>query len=148
MKKMHLIWVVLAGFLCLNLPGQMIQSGEPDLTVGEKLERQIWADMKAKNWDAVAQKLAAGFQSVHQDGSRDRATELKLIQKLNLGDYTLNDFQVTRNGENLIVTYFVTVDESIAGKRLSKKPAARLSVWSKNAGGWQWITHANLNPLK
>jgi len=33
---------------------------------------------------------------------------------------------------------------TIDGKQLPPKPAYRLSVWKKGAGGWQWISHANL----
>jgi hypothetical protein len=39
---------------------------------GEKMERQMWADFKAKEWKAVESKIADGFQSVHPDGPRDR----------------------------------------------------------------------------
>ena len=31
--------------------------------------------------------------------------------------------------------------------KLPPKPAYRLSVWNKGAGGWQWISHANLAPI-
>jgi len=31
----------------------------------EKLEKQMWEDIKAKNWKAVESKIAEGFQSVH-----------------------------------------------------------------------------------
>ena len=43
---------------------------------GEKMERQMWADFKAKNWKAVESKIAEGFQSIHPDGARDRAGEI------------------------------------------------------------------------
>ena len=42
----------------------------------------------------------------------------------------------------------VSVEETIEGKRLSTKPAARLTIFLKTDSGWQWIAHANLNPLK
>jgi len=115
---------------------------------GEKLERQMWADIKARNWAAVESKIAPGFQSVHQDGARDREVQIELIKGLNLGEYTLSNFQVTQNGPVIIVTYSVAVEETIGGKCLPKRSAARLSVWLKTDSGWQWITHANLNPLK
>jgi hypothetical protein len=52
---------------------------------GEKMERQMWEDIKAKNWKAVEGKIADGFQSVHPDGARDRANEISLIENLNIG---------------------------------------------------------------
>ena len=42
----------------------------------------------------------------------------------------------------------VSVEETIEGKRLSSKPDTRLTIFLKTDSGWQWIAHANLNPLK
>jgi hypothetical protein len=52
---------------------------------GEKMEKQMWEDIKAKNWEMVENKIAEGFQSVHPDGARDRASEISLIKNLNVG---------------------------------------------------------------
>jgi len=114
---------------------------------GEKMERQMWADFKAKNWKEVESKIADGFQSVHPDGARNRAGEISLIEKLNLGDVALSNFKSTTTGDNIVVTYMIAVQETIDGKQLSRKPAPRLSVWKKGTSGWQWICHANLNPI-
>jgi uncharacterized protein DUF4440 len=117
------------------------------MSEGEKLERQMWADFKAKDWKAVESKIAEGFQSIHPDGARDRAGEISLIEHLNLGEVTLSNFKSTMNGENIVVTYIIAVQETIDGRRLSRKPSSRLSVWKKEQSGWQWIGHANLNPI-
>ena len=64
---------------------------------------------------------------------------------MNLGDFTLSNFKSTVVGDNIVVTFTMTVAQTIDGKQLSPKPAYRLSVWKKGAGGgWQWISHANL----
>ncbi len=107
----------------------------------------MWADVKAENWPAVEARLAPAFQSVHPDGARDRTREIALLKGLKLGDYLLKDFMVTRSGNDLIVSYSVTVQETIDAKRLSTKPSMRLSIWTKTGAGWQWIAHANLNPM-
>ncbi len=114
---------------------------------GEKLERELWADVKAKDWQAIKSKIAPGFQSVHQDGSRNREQEIKLIKGLNIRSFELSEFKVTEIGPTSIVTYSASVVETIDDKRLSKKPAERLSVWQKTENGWMWIAHANLKPL-
>ncbi|MBI4469642.1 MAG: nuclear transport factor 2 family protein [Acidobacteria bacterium] len=114
---------------------------------GEKLERQFWADMKAGNWKAVESRIAPDFQSVHPDGPQGRAGEISLIKGLNLGEYTLTNFTVTQGGDTLVVTYWVSVLETIDGRRLPTKPAMRMSIWKKAQTGWQWIAHANLNPM-
>jgi hypothetical protein len=43
-----------------------------------------------------------------------------------------------------LVAFTMTAAQIIDGKQLPPKPAYRLSVWKKGAGGWQWISHANL----
>jgi Domain of unknown function (DUF4440) len=111
---------------------------------GEKMEKQIWEDIKAKNWQAVESKIADGFQSVHPDGARDRAGEISLIKSLNVGQTALSDLKSTVNGDNIVVTYMISAQETIDLERLPTKPAPRLSVWKKGASGWQWISHANL----
>ena len=110
---------------------------------GEKLERQMAADIKAKNWNVVESRIADGFQSVHPDGPRDRVGEIALLKKMNMGDFTLSNFKSTVVGDNVVVTFTMTVAQTIDGKQLPPKPAYRLSVWKKGASGWQWISHAN-----
>ena len=114
---------------------------------GEKMEKQMWEDIKAKNWKAVENKIAEGFQSVHPDGARDRAGEISLIKNLSVGQIALSDFKSTMNGDNIVVTYMISVQETIDLERLPTKPAPRLSVWKKGASGWQWISQPNLNPI-
>jgi hypothetical protein len=140
-------------FFCLLLAATVAasrlvaQAASPTASEGETLERQMWGDMKAKNWPAVEARIAQAFQSVHPDGVRDRTGEIALIKGLKLGEYMLKDFKVTQNGDDLIVTYWISVQETIDAKGLSTKPAMRLSIWKRTRAGWQWIAHANLNPL-
>ena len=142
--KLVLIWTALLFFCQYATAAEVSKAG---ISEGEKLERQMWADFKAQKWAEVESKIAPGFQSVHQDGVRNREAEIKLIKGLNLGEYTLSNFKVAQNGPTIIVTYTATVQEMIAGEHLDKQ-SERLSVWLKTDKGWQWITHANLVPLK
>ena len=139
----------LAVISCLALSAACLlaQSETPIAANGEKMERQMWADFKAKEWKAVESKIAEGFQSIHPDGARDRSGEIALIENLKLGEFTLSNFKSTVNGDNIVVTYMIAVQETIDQKRLPGKPAPRLSVWKKGTHGWQWICHANLNPI-
>jgi Domain of unknown function (DUF4440) len=135
---------LLASAVCLRAQETPTAAGASE---GEKMERQMWADFKAKDWKAVENKIADGFQSIHPDGARDRAGEISLIEHLKLGEFTLSNFKSTVNGDNIVVTYMIAVHETIDQKRLPTKPAPRLSVWKKGTPGWQWICHANLNPI-
>lgn len=119
-----------------------------DPSVGVKLLRQLWENFKDQDIAALKQLMAPGFQAVHQDGGRDREQELKLLENLDLGEYALSDIEVTRDGPVIITTYFVTTAETIAGERLLKKRAARLTAFLDTDDGWKWIAHANLTPLE
>jgi Domain of unknown function (DUF4440) len=101
-----------------------------------------------KTGTPVEARIARGFQSVHPDGIRDRAGEIALLKKINHGNFTLNNFKSTTIGDNIVVTFTMTVAETIDGKRLPAKPAYRLSVWKKRINGWQWISHANFTPIR
>ena len=115
---------------------------------GEKLERQMASDIQAKNWKEVEARISDGFQSVHPDGVRDRAGEIALLKGMNFGAFTLSNFKSTTIGYNIVVTFTMTVAETIDGKQLPAKPAYRLSVWKKGVNGWQWISHANFTPIR
>src|SRR6266581_6495451 len=95
---------------------------------GEKMEKQMWEDIKAKNWNAVESKIAEGFQSVHPDGARDRASEMSLIKNLNVGRIEFNDSKSTMSGDNVVVTYMISVQEAIKIEQLTTKKNTRLSV--------------------
>ncbi|MBW1771211.1 MAG: nuclear transport factor 2 family protein [Deltaproteobacteria bacterium] len=111
-----------------------MKTSQPEVELGEKLVRQLWADIKDRNTEGAGKMIAQGFQSVHQDGARNREQEIGLIKELDLGKYNLSDFTVTQNGP-------------VIGKRLSTEAAPRLDVFLKTDSGWQLIAHANLKPL-
>jgi hypothetical protein len=144
-QKMPFIFVLSLSVVCLGAQETLPAVGASD---GEKLEGQMANDIKAKNWSAVEARIARGFQSVHPDGIRDRAGEIALLKQMDFGDFTLSNFKSTTIGDNIVVTFTMTVAETIDGKRLPAKPAYRLSVWKKGVNGWQWISHANFAPIR
>lgn len=118
-----------------------------EISLGEKLETQMWEDMKHVNYKAIEEKIAEQFQSVHTFGALTREAEIELIKKLYLGTYEISDLKITENGDTIVVTYLISVREKIENHQLSEKPAPRLSVWKKIDGQWQWIAHANLKEI-
>lgn len=118
-----------------------------DAALGEKLEKQMWEDMKHRNFSAIESNIAAQFQSIHTFGALTREAEIDLIKNLYLGTYEISNFKVTENDDTIVVTYLISVREKIEDKELSAKPAPRLSVWKKINGKWQWIAHANLKEI-
>ncbi len=148
MKVAKFLVIMTIVFLVIGHTGAIAQESNTELSIGENLVHELWNDFKTQNITALQSKIAPGFQSVHEDGARDAEEELKLLKELNLGDYTLSNFRVTEVGSTIIISYFVSVEETIDAQRLSTEPAARLTIFLKTDSGWQWIAHANLNPLK
>jgi hypothetical protein len=118
-----------------------------DTVDGGELESQMWRAIEAKNWPKVDSMLADGFQSAHADGGRDRAGEIALLRTLNPGRVIITESKTTKQGAQVIVTYKISVEETIDGKALSSLPAVRQSVWQYTPTGWKWIAHSNLRPL-
>lgn len=139
--RIALFSVILVSGVCAAYAGDTMSEGE-------KLERKMWTAVMAGDKAAIESMVGPGFQSVHQDGARDRAEELKLLEGLDPSLVKFSNFKVTEQGDTIIVTYDVSVSETIDGKKLpDSAPSPRLSVWLDTPTGWQWIAHANLKPL-
>lgn len=138
MKKL----MVLPGLLILlsALP-LWAQTPAQDAALGEKLVREIFANPSSV-------KLAKAFQAVHERGVRDHDAEVKMLQSIKVSNYTLSGFKVTREANILIVTYTFTGHEIIDDRKMSGKPAPRLSVFINTGREWQWLAHANLIAAK
>lgn len=118
-----------------------------DAALGEKLERTLWEDIRNERWDQVDPRIAAAFQSVHQDGASLAEDEKDLLRKLDLDEYELTKFAVTRSGPVIVVSYKAAVGETLGGQRQPRRASMRQSVWLQSGTSWQWIAHANLNPV-
>lgn len=117
-----------------------------DEAFGERLERQMWNDIRSHNWLKVREALAPSCQQVHFGNVSNQEEILDGMKKLNLSDFTLENFKVTEGPDVYVVTYDATVSETIEGQRISAK-AARLSTWKNNNGKWQWVAHGIIIPV-
>ena len=118
-----------------------------DIT-GKELVQQLWVNFKTNNWEEIEKQMSSGFQSVHQDGTRDKDAQIEILKGLDLSDYTISDYTVTAEGPVIIVTYKITVEETLEGIRLPERTVMRLSAWVKSGDDWKWIIHANLTAMK
>jgi hypothetical protein len=117
-----------------------------DTSQGEVLERKVWDDIKNQKWDSLDNSIAPYFQLALFEGARNKEQFMIRAKTLDLSDYIMNDFNVTEGPDLMVVSYSVSVSETIEGKRLSSK-AVRLSVWQKNKGDWKWVAHSVLIPV-
>ena len=117
-----------------------------DVSQGENLERQMWGYIKDKKWKELDDRIAPYFQSALFTGALNKEKYLDHAKTLNASDYKLTNFVVTEGPGIIVVTYNVSVSETIEGKRLSAN-AARLSVWQNVKDDWKWVAHALLVPV-
>ena len=148
MNLFKLALIITLTFVCTTMTALANQEVATEKDLGEKLLRQLWGAMEKPDMETIEKTISKGFQSVHQYGANNREQEIELIKGLNLGEYSLSNIKITRNGPVIVATYFISVEETIKGKRLLKTPAPRLSVFLKTDSGWEWMAHANLKPLK
>jgi hypothetical protein len=120
---------------------------EGAVPLGEQLVRQFWEAIRTQDVEALEAILAPGFQSIHEDGGRDRSEELALCAGLDIDEYTLTDFVTTREGATIVVTFMASVEETLAGTRTTTDPAARMAVFLMTEDGWRLAAYANLEPM-
>ena len=113
------------------------------MTEGEELVRDLFEKFGKRQWGDLEEFIHPAFQSVHQDGARTKAEEIRILKGLHIGDFSLGNFNVTQDESVMVVTYTVTVQELIDGKHTLANPAQRLTVFVKAPDGWKWLAHAN-----
>lgn len=142
---------MLPAFLLVLLPlghnALSDQTVESDIKLGKRLVSQFWTCAKKQDSKELERMLAPGFQAAHQYGASTRKQELNTLKTLDIRDYIVSNLKVTRNGPVIVATYLVSVEETLKGIRLSKKPAPRLTVFLETTSGWKLIAHANLKSL-
>jgi len=138
---------LLAALLALPVPSGASPAEGTTEELGESLVRQLWDVLATADPESLDHWTAEAFQSVHDDGSRDRERELQLVTAAHLGVPTLTGFHTTRLGSTLVVTYSAIVEETIDGESLPPAEAPRLTVFVETPEGWKWLAHANLRPL-
>jgi len=116
-------------------------------SLGEQLVRQFWEAIRTEDAGALGTILAPGFQSIHQDGARDRDGELALCAGIDIDEYTLTDFVTTRQGATIVVTFMASVEETLEGARTTTTPAARMAVFLMTEDGWRMVAYANLKAM-
>ncbi len=124
-----------------------VAAQEEDAALGEQLVRQFWEAIRTEDVKTLEAILAPGFQSTHEDGTRDREAELALCADIDIDEYELTDFMTTRQGATIIVTFLASVEETLEGFRTTTTPAPRMAVFLMTEVGWQLIAYANLNPM-
>jgi len=113
------------------------------------LKAKSWRDkwrliLKQRIGTLLKAESPMDFSPFIEMGHEIERGESALLKSMNLGDFTLSNFKSTVVGDNIVVTFIMTVAQTIDGKQLPPKPAYRLSVWKKERAASSGISHANL----
>jgi hypothetical protein len=119
-----------------------------ELSTGERLVQELWADLQAGRITAIEDRMAGGFQSINERTVRTREAEVRYLRALTIERYRLWDVRVTEEGPVVLVTYVVSARGTLDGKPFTIRSARRLSFFVKGEKGWRWLGHANLSPQR
>jgi hypothetical protein len=115
--------------------------------LGPQQVERPWAGFAKPDLEALDEMVAPGFQSLHEDGSRDWLQERQLVAELKVTPYVLSDYKVTRGGDVLLVSYQCRVGETIATARLAKERTPRMDVFVQIDGEWKLLPHVNVRKV-
>ena len=111
-------------------------------TGAEQFERLMWQEIKAANWAEVERRLAPTFVVVSPSGVRDRAAEMEFLRRLAVKDYALGEVEVRPHGNDMVVTYSITLDAALDGQPMPSGPWRVMTVWQQVGTTWSAIAQS------
>lgn len=106
-------------------------------------EKQVWEELKHKNWDAFASDLAENAVEVEAEAVYDKAGSVASAKPFDFSKITLSDFkQVKIDADADIVTY---VAKDTSGKSESSR---HTTVWTKKGDKWLALFHQGTPQMK
>ncbi len=113
---------------------------------GAALVQSYFSLLSAGDVEGLDALLAPGFQAVRANGDV-QAKASYLANPPQVGDFTITAVKGTKTDGVLVVSYRVTVTETIGGVEQPTGPAPRLSVFQWEKGAWRLASHANFNAI-
>lgn len=112
--------------------------------LGRQLVRRFLNDLQRTNRADLRRFLSPAFQLQRADGSHQTKPDV-IKNPTKIRSYTLRGFQVTTDANALVVTFQLSVNETINGKPFKTGFAPRIATFVSLAKGWQLIEYANFN---
>ena len=109
---------------------------------GEDLVKQFFTYVNNSNIALLENAIAKDFQAIDGAGFKNRREELEALKQADLGSYSLGNFKTTRRDDLLIVTYTLSADTTITGRKLPGGSGPRMSTFVETDSGWRLIAHA------
>jgi len=119
----------------------------PDSGAIMTAEKNAWAAVKDKNFDAFQKMLAPDFRGVYPHSINNVSQELTEVRSVSFQSVKLGKMDVVFiDSATALVTYGVTVKGTASGKDISGKEHAA-SVWKKDGKTWRVAFHTDM-PVK
>ena len=116
-------------------------------TGAEALEKLFWDEVKAKNYAEIERHVAATYAAVGPRGTIDRAGFMEHVKQFEIDDYSLGNLESRPAGNEVVVTYDITLRGKLEGQPLPPVPFHMMTVWQESkGGGWIMIAHATVPP--
>lgn len=104
-------------------------------------ERLMWQAIRGKDWKNFEQHLAPAFVGVDPSGKNyDRAGWVEYWQSASIHDYSLGEVTVQPAGDDMVLTYVVTLPGTADRVRV-------VSVWQQVKSGWI-LTSCSMTPVR
>lgn len=98
-------------------------------------EKQVWEELKRKDWDAFASDLAAEQIEVEPGGVYDKAGSIAGVKNVDFSKTTLSELkQVQIDADAAVVTYRIK-------DAVSKQDSRTSTVWIKRGDKWLALFH-------
>jgi hypothetical protein len=110
----------------------------------EALEKLMWDEIKAKNWAEIERHIGPTFAGVGPRGGIDRAAFMEHAKQFEIDDFALGNVDSKPNGNDVMVTYDITIHGRLGGQPLPATPFHMMSVWQQVKGGWIEVAHATV----
>lgn len=126
---------------CLFLLPSFLVAGDYEL--GSKLTHRLWNDIKKHHIHAIKQYISPAFQESIPSLQLRRSAkqEIEVIKQLQILQYSIHSIRTKRQGNALIVTYFIGTTTLENNQTVFSSPSVRLTVWEKVNGLWVWVAH-------
>ncbi|HYY42538.1 MAG TPA: nuclear transport factor 2 family protein, partial [Pyrinomonadaceae bacterium] len=98
-------------------------------------EKQIWEELKHKNWDAFASDLAANAIEVEPDKVYDKAGSVESAKSFDFSGTTLGDFKQVKIDDDATLVTYVSKDPR------RKETWHHSTVWTKQGDKWLAVFH-------
>lgn len=114
---------------------------------GRVLVQRFFTLLREEDSSGLNALLAPSFQVVRANGGvQNKASYLADPPKIDR--FRITKVKGTRNAGALVVSYQLTVIETIGGIDQPTKPSPRLSVFHRQNGAWRLVAHANFNAIR